>query len=115
MTWKAGVRRDWNRFLGRERGKCSYGPNHESVRRVGDFWLGESTNDFACPLAPAAVCPKCKGACRVPLTSQELALDPESTVKDKQCEPCHGQGMVPGPHWPWRKDHPGSLPLELLS
>lgn len=113
MTWKNGVRRDWNRFLGRERAKCRYGPNEQSVRRVGDFWLGESTNEFACHLAPATVCPKCEGVGRVPLTPQEL--DPESTVKDKPCVPCEGRGTVPGPHWPWRCDHPGSLPLELLS
>lgn len=99
------------------RGKCSYGPNHESVSLIGDAWLGESTNQFGCVMAPRDPCSACGGMGRIPLSPQELAAeqaDAASTVRDKPCLPCTGLGTVPGPHWPWRHDHPGPLPTELL-
>lgn len=135
-----GLNRDWNRFLGHTRGKCRYGPNHESCTRVGDFWRGESTNDFACDMAPSQICPKCEGAREIELAPDEAivrqydgpvqvwgdgvrrrdALDGTQNAwgdgkRWVPCLVCEGQGTVPGPHWPWRHDHPGSLPLELLS
>lgn len=115
MSLTSSLRRDWNRALGRVRGKCSYGPNHESVRKVGDFWLGESTNDYACHLAPSQVCPGCEGRGAIPPSPEEVAMAGDNTVTDSQCETCFGRGTVPGPHWPWRHEHPGALPLELLS
>ena len=116
MSLMPGVRRDWNRFVGRTRGKCRWGPNEQSVRKVGDFWLGESTNDYACHLAPSQVCPRCEGRGLIPPTPEEVAMAGANTAPaDRQCETCTGTGQVPGPHWPWRHDHPGALPLELLS
>lgn len=115
MSLTSSLRRDWNRALGRERGKCRYGPNEQSVRKVGDFWLGESTNDFACSMAPAQVCPKCEGLGRVATNYYDEGDDGSTTRQVKRCELCRGQCTVPGPHWPWRHEHPGSLPLELLS
>lgn len=115
MSLTSSLRRDWNRALGRVRGKCSYG-NHESVRKVGDFWLGESTNDYACHLAPSQVCPRCEGSGTIPPSPEEVAMvGANTTPADRQCETCTGRGSVPGPHWPWRHEHPGALPLELLS
>lgn len=117
MTLRSGLNRDWSRFLGRTRAKCSYGPNHESVHRVGDYWLGESTNLFGCVMAPRDTCSICEGTGRVALSSQELAAegaDAASSARDKPCEVCTGLGTVPGAHWPWRHEHPGPLPTELL-
>ena len=111
------LRRDWNRALGRQRGKCRYGPSHESVRLAGDFWLGESSNSFGCSMAERDTCPVCYGRGVVDLTPEELAAeqaDVASKVREKQCKPCHGVGTLPGAHWPWRHDHPGPVPLELL-
>lgn len=95
------------------RAKCRYGPSHESVRLVGDVWFGEDTADDACYLAEPDVCEVCAGLGRVPLSDEELAAESAnaaSTVRDKPCEPCQATGQVPGPHWPWRHDHPGPLP-----
>jgi hypothetical protein len=116
MTLRGALNRDWNQFLGRQRGKCRYGPSHESVRRAGDFWLGESTNMYACVMAPKELCPRCDGRGRIELTPEELALEQasQSNVRDKPCPPCEATGYIPGPHHPWRHDHPGPLPLELL-
>ena len=117
MSLTSSLRRDWNRALGRSRGKCRYGPNHESVRRVGDFWLGESSNHFGCSMAERDTCPVCNGRGEVELTPEELAAlnaDAANTEKTKPCLPCHGLGTIPGPHWPWRHEYPGPIPLELL-
>lgn len=116
MSWSSGLHRDVNRILGRPRGKCRYN-NHESCSLSGDCWLGESTNLFGCVMAPRDPCSNCGGVGTVPLTAQELAAeqaDAANTVREKRCEPCQGLGSVPGPHWPWRHDHPGPLPTELL-
>jgi hypothetical protein len=116
MTLRSALNRDWNQFLGRDRAKCRFGPSHESVRRAGDFWLGESSNMFGCVMGPKQLCPRCEGLGRVPLTPEELAVEQASgsDVRDRPCAPCGATGLVLGPHHPWRHDHPGPLPLELL-
>lgn len=99
------------------RGKCRYGPRHESVCLVGDEWLGEATYEYTCWLAPTDPCPTCDGTGRVELSPEEDGMeraDVASRTRDKPCSSCHGQGYVPGPHWPYRWPQPPPLRRESL-
>jgi hypothetical protein len=83
------------------RAKCRYGPSHESVTLVDGEWRGEDSNDFGCVMAPSDPCPVCDGV--------DLSKTDEGFLVGATCPLCHGTGRVPGPHWPWRHDHPGPL------
>lgn len=115
-SWTAGLRRDWHRFRGMTRGKCSYGDRHESVCMVGGEWLGESSRSFECDYAPTDPCPVCGGLGQVALKPGDAELESydgetANAPATRPCRypPCHGTGQVPGPHWPWRYPHPGPL------
>jgi hypothetical protein len=121
------------KWWGGVRGKCRYGPSHESVSLIGDQWQGESTGSFYCDLAPQDVCESCGGAGEVEVTAEEAALlqfdGPEAYWGDGDrsghtsgrtdawgdgkkyipCPPCRGRGYVPGAHHPWRHPHPGPV------
>lgn len=84
------------------RAKCRYGPSHESVALVDGEWWGEDTRDFGCCMAPSDTCPVCDGAGGVEPEEGEVLIG-------ATCPLCLGSGEVPGPHWPWRHDHPGPL------
>jgi hypothetical protein len=95
------------------RAKCRFGPNHESVRLVGDEWWGEDSRDIACALAPPDPCATCAGAGEVELVGDELAMARQSGGPTRRpCTPCGGLGRVPGPHWPWRWPQPPPLRVE---
>jgi hypothetical protein len=107
--WAAGQVLTWS--VGR--GKCRYGPSHESVRDVGGEWWGESSRDNACPYAPMDQCSPCAGQGRIKLTAAEQAAaqydGPAEHAGYRICPACRGVGLVPGPHWPWRWPKPPPL------
>jgi hypothetical protein len=110
--WAAGQVLTWTVT----RGKCRYGPSHESVRDNGGEWWGESSRDVACPYAPEDPCGPCGGTGYRELTEGEARLAqydglPEAPLK-RRCPVCRGLGLVPGPHWPWRHPQPPPLRLE---
>lgn len=70
---------------------------------VGDEWWGEDTNDYGCSMAPTDECPVCDG------TGDVAPEEPGEHLLGPGCPLCLGTGEVPGPHWPWRHDHPGPL------
>jgi hypothetical protein len=105
--WAAGQVLTWTVV----RGKCRYGPNHESVRDNGGEWWGESTRDVACPYAPEDPCRACGTTGFVEMSKAEAELAQYDGGR-RPCTPCGGTGYVPGPHWPWRWPKPPPLKWE---
>lgn len=101
------------------RGKCRYGPRHESVRLVDGEWWGEDSRGPECPLAPETQCPVCDGRGEVELSPSEAQLaqydgtQNAERLKKKPCLPCRGSGYVSGPHWPYRFPEPPPLRVRV--
>jgi hypothetical protein len=96
------------------RGKCRYGPRHESVQLVDGEWLGEDSYSYECALAPEQQCTVCAGAGEIELSAAEAQLAQYdeaqgATTRKKPCLPCRGLGYVAGPHWPFRFPEPPPL------
>lgn len=101
------------------RGKCRYGPSHESVALAGEEWIGESSGTAECDFAPQDTCTTCDGRGFHELRGQaaeQAALEGHPAemvggelVARRPCPPCAGLGQVPGPHWPWRWPQPPPL------
>lgn len=99
------------------RGKCRYGPRHESVRLVNGEWWGEDSRGPECPLAPSQQCPVCDGAGEVELSPTDAQLAQYDGTEQawntrRKCEPCGGNGYVDGPHWPYRFPEPPPLRIK---
>ena len=97
------------------RGKCSFGDNHESVRKVDGQWWGESSHSFDCSANPKKdVCPACHTTGQVEIPLAERVYDgTEGGETHRPCKLCNASGFVPGPHWPWRHDYPGPVKRSL--
>jgi hypothetical protein len=102
-----------------ERGKCRYGPRHESVRMTDGEWWGESSGHYECELAPPDPCQLCQGrgfhevrgaaAEQAEIDGHPTEMHAGEKIARKPCPPCRGSGWQPGPHWPYRHEQPPPL------
>ena len=88
--------------LGRVRGKCRWCA--ASVQAIGPDWAAEGWSGgdaYECAAAPPWPCRPCEGRGFIEVRDRRTGETARET-----CGNCHGEGFVPGPHWPWRHPEP---------